>query len=226
MSDKKRILVINPNASTRVTQVIDRELNAIRKQTSFTIDVCDHPSAPPGIARQQDADMVAPLVQQTIRRERASAYVVACFSDPGLTGAREESKGSLVLGCGESAILHALTIGDQFGIISLSDLSTLRQRRMVRMMGLTSRYAGSAAISATAEEATSPLLIEKMVEAGRALASGGANVILMGCAGMAHFRSSLEDRLGMPVIDPTSSAVAMALGLCTLRESRLNESDP
>ena len=34
----------------------------------------------------------------------------------------------------------------------------------------------------------------------------------MGCAGMARHRRTLEDELGIPVIDPTQAAVAMAIG--------------
>ncbi|MBV9054460.1 MAG: Asp/Glu racemase, partial [Hyphomicrobiales bacterium] len=40
----------------------------------------------------------------------------------------------------------------------------------------------------------------------------GADAIIMGCAGMARHRRSLEEALGVPVIDPTQSAVAMAIG--------------
>jgi len=35
---------------------------------------------------------------------------------------------------------------------------------------------------------------------------------VMGCAGMARHRKPLEEALGIPVIDPTQAAVAMALG--------------
>ena len=47
----------------------------------------------------------------------------------------------------------------------------------------------------------------------------GADVIVMGCAGMARHRSPLEAALGVPVIDPTQAAVAMAIG--TLQAGRL-----
>jgi Asp/Glu/hydantoin racemase len=40
----------------------------------------------------------------------------------------------------------------------------------------------------------------------------GADVIIMGCAGMAKHRASLEDALGVPVIDPTQAAVSIAVG--------------
>ncbi|HKD57676.1 MAG TPA: aspartate/glutamate racemase family protein, partial [Hyphomicrobiaceae bacterium] len=39
-----------------------------------------------------------------------------------------------------------------------------------------------------------------------------ADVIVMGCAGMARHRQPLEAALGIPVIDPTQAAVAMAIG--------------
>lgn len=207
-----------------MTDVISVQIDALRRQSAYQVDVCQIDRAPAGIGRQSDADMAAPLVQEIVRSEKAAAYIIACFSDPGLLGAREDAgEQKIVLGCGESAILHALVMGDKFGVIALSALSVLRQRRMVRVMGLTERYAGSAAIDVSAEEATSPALIEQMVEAGQVLARQGANVILLGCAGMGHFRKRLEQRLGLPVIDPTSAALAMAFGLCALKDSRIDD---
>jgi allantoin racemase len=52
-----------------------------------------------------------------------------------------------------------------------------------------------------------------MIEVGRTLKDeDGTGAIVMGCAGMARHRRSLEQALGVPVIDPTQAAVAMALG--------------
>jgi allantoin racemase len=39
----------------------------------------------------------------------------------------------------------------------------------------------------------------------------GADVLVMGCAGMARYRAALEETLGVPVIDPTQAAVGMAI---------------
>jgi Asp/Glu/hydantoin racemase len=38
----------------------------------------------------------------------------------------------------------------------------------------------------------------------------------MGCAGMARYRQSLEDTLGVPVIDPSQAAVANAIAAVRL----------
>jgi len=40
----------------------------------------------------------------------------------------------------------------------------------------------------------------------------GANVIVMGCAGMARYRKALQRAVGVPVVEPTQAAVAMAIG--------------
>ena len=47
----------------------------------------------------------------------------------------------------------------------------------------------------------------------------GANVLIMGCAGMAHYRSILEDATDLPVVEPCQAAVSIALGQITLNLS-------
>ncbi len=44
----------------------------------------------------------------------------------------------------------------------------------------------------------------------------GADVLIMGCAGMANYRDILEVETGLPVIDPCQAAAAMALGQIAL----------
>ncbi len=52
-----------------------------------------------------------------------------------------------------------------------------------------------------------------MVEVGETLRDRhGADVLVMGCAGMARYRGRLEDRLGIPIVEPTQAAAAMAIG--------------
>ena len=45
----------------------------------------------------------------------------------------------------------------------------------------------------------------------------GADVLVMGCAGMARYRERLQRHVGLPVVEPSQAAVAMAIG-----RSRLN----
>ena len=208
-----RILVINPNSSGVVTAAIDRAVELLRRPGAPAISVTGLPDGPPGIATQRDADSVAPLLARLVAAETADAFVLACFSDPGLHAAREAANGRPVMGIAEWGILRALTLGERFGIIALSCASVARQRRYVRQMGVHGRYADSQAVDATAADTAGEAVRARLVAAGEVLVrQRGADVLVLGCAGMAQHRAPLAAALGVPVVEPTRQAVAAAIG--------------
>jgi Asp/Glu/hydantoin racemase len=116
------------------------------------------------------------------------------------------------MGIAEWGLLRALTLGEHFGIIALSRASIRRQQRMVRTMGLDARYAGSRAVDASATETTGEAARARLAEAGRALIErDGADVLVLGCAGMAAHRRPLAEALGVPVVEPVQQATSAAL---------------
>jgi Asp/Glu/hydantoin racemase len=92
--------------------------------------------------------------------------------------------------------------------------------RYLRQMGLLERLAGERPLNmSVAETASDGRTFERMIEVGGRLRDDdGANVIVMGCAGMARHRARLEAALGIAVIDPTQAAVAMAIGVVQCAE--------
>ncbi len=207
-----RILVMNPNSSAAVTSAIDAAMAPLRRPGGPEIAVAGLAEGPPGIASQADADSVVMPLVQWVQRDRADAFVLACFSDPGLAAVKEAAEGRPVMGIAEWGILRALTLGETFGIIALSPASVRRQQRYVRQMGVASRYAGSWPVDATAADTASPTMRERLCEAGRALAQQrGADVLVLGCAGMASHRAAIEAASGRPVIEPSQQAAAAAL---------------
>jgi allantoin racemase len=210
---KRRILVINPNSSAVVTAAIDAAVEPLRMTGGPKISVDFLKAGPPGVVTQQDADgVVMPLVAM-VRQDDADAFVIACFSDPGLHAAREAAAGRPVFGIAECGLLHALMLGDRFGVIALSPGSIKRQQRMVRQMGLYDRYAGSFAANLSPAQSTSSDMREQLAAAGRTLVSQhGADVLILGCAGMAGQRHALEEMIGRPVVEPTQQAVVAAIG--------------
>jgi len=205
--------VINPNSSIPVTAAIDAALQPLRLAGGPEVVVTRLAAGPPGILTQRDADSVAAPLAELVASDRADAFVIACFSDPGLHGAREAAQGRTVMGIGEWGVLSALTLGERFGILALSNASIRRQQRMVRQMGVESRYAGSWPIDASAAETTDSGVHDRLIEAGRALVrERGADVVVLGCAGMASQRAAIEQAIGRPVVEPSQRAVAAAIG--------------
>jgi allantoin racemase len=211
----ERIIVINPNSTVAVTASMDEGLAPLRIAGGPAIECLTLAEGPPGIESQGDADSVIAPLCRTIRARdnEASAFVVACFSDPGLHSAREATT-KPVLGIAECGILTALTMGQRFGVIAILAKSVPRHLRYIGAMGLTQRLAGDLPIGlGVTELVQEEVTLRRMIETGARLRDEkGADVLVMGCAGMARYRFRLQSVLGIPVVEPTQAAVAMAVG--------------
>ena len=219
-----RILVINPNSTEAVTRGIDEACAPLRMPGGPAIECVTLKEGPPGIETQQHVDGVIPhllsLVSQ--KEQQYSAFVIACYSDPGLHSLREATK-KPVLGISECGILTALTLGQKFGVIAILQQSIPRHLRYVAALGLTERLAGELPVGLSVTELSDEKkTFGRMVDAGKALRDQhGANVVIMGCAGMARYRKPLQDEIGIPVVEPTQAAVTMAIGRVRLNWSGL-----
>jgi len=209
------IFVINPNSSTVVTDAIDRAVEPLRLAGGPAIKCLTLKEGPPGIETQRHVDgVVDPLCRLAATLEEdAAAFVIACFSDPGLHSLREQSRRP-VLGISECSMLTALTLGQRFGIIAILPTSVPRHLRCIGAMGIRDRFASDRPLQlGVAELADGKRSLARMIEVGKVLRdTDGADVIVLGCAGMANHREALSEALRMPVVEPTQAAVAMAIG--------------
>ena len=207
------IVVINPNSNQAVTDGLDRALASFRLTGGPAIECVTLTEGPFGIESQLHSDQVVlPLVDLISRRSDASAFIIACYSDPGIDACRSVSPVP-VFGIQESGLLTALSRADRIGIVAIAEASEKRHRLYMRRMGVSSRIAGERALNMTVDEtARGTGTFTRLQEVGRALISDGAEALVLGCAGMAVHKAPLEQVLGIPVIDPTQAAVSMAMG--------------
>ena len=86
MGDQQRhILVINPNSNALVTEFMVRELRGFHFQEGPEIECVSLPEGPFGIESQADVEAVTlPLRKIVSKRRNVDAFVIACYSDPGL----------------------------------------------------------------------------------------------------------------------------------------------
>jgi Asp/Glu/hydantoin racemase len=214
----ERIVVINPNSSAAVTAAIDRALAPLRMAGGPEIDCVTLSEGPPGIETQAHVEQVVqPLRRLVLERSAAAAFVIACFSDPGLQLCRETTDRP-VFGIAEAGLLSALTRGERFGILAILPSSLARHLRYVRQLGLAERFAGDLPLGlGVVELADRARTLARMQQVGARLRDRhGADVLVLGCAGMADCRVPLQAALEVPVIDPTQAAVTMAIGAVRL----------
>lgn len=215
------LFVINPNSSQTVTDGIATALSPLQGMGA-PIRCLTLAEGPPGIESQAQADeTIAPMLRLAASLEpEAAGFVIACFGDPGVHALRCRTA-KPVLGIQEAAVATALTLGQRFGIIAILPASIPRHLRSLGAMGVLDRLAGDRALGLGVAELADPSLTQtRLFDTGRALRDqDGAEVLILGCAGMARYRPVLEQLLQIPVIDPCQAAVAMALGRIALAQT-------
>lgn len=211
------ILVINPNSSVSVTQSMQACLGPVENSTKHVITCIGLAEGPPGIETDEHVAQVVPHLLETVRRREANAYVLGCFSDPGIREVRRATSNPVV-GIAEAAYLAALALGDRFGIVSLGPSSVARHRRYLDDLGLAGRLAGDRSIDMTVTESMAGDIVEAVTGIGRTLRDAdGADVVILGCAGLGSYRETMEARLGLPIVDPVQAGVLLACNRLDLR---------
>ena len=219
----RTLFVINPNSTQAVTDHISLALEPYRVADGISI-VCETlRSGPPGIESQAHVDGISEKLIAYFdahpEHAQADAVVLACFSDPGFYAMRE-TLSCPVYGSAECAYLTAAAMGAKFGVISILSRAIPRHKRQVRLLGLEQKLAEDLAIEINVVDLVKEdITFARMKDVGTTLVrQHGANVVIMGCAGMARYRERLEEALQVPVIDPTQAAVGIALGNLLARQ--------
>ncbi len=203
------ILVINPNSSKAVTRSMEACL-APFDGNGHAIRCIELDRAPIGIETDDHVEAVIPLLIEAVQSERADAIVVSCFSDPGIAAVRAASRVP-VTGIAEAAYLTALSLGSRFGIVSLGQSSIDRHRRYLEALKIEGRLAGDRSIDMTVAELMARDVVEPVTRIGSILRDeDGADVVILGCAGLGNYRQALQAKLGLPVVDPVQAGVAIA----------------
>lgn len=205
------IRVLNPNSNTQVTAAIAAGLRDFEIPGKVDI-ICETlETGPIGIETERHVAEVAIPTVDHLAAHSADAHVIACYSDPGLALARAELD-TPVFGVMESAVMLAATRGARFGVVALSEPAIKRHLRALAAMGMLDRLAAERAVGVSVAESAGEEALHNLTQTARDLRDqDGADVVILGCAGMARHRGAMEAKLGIPVIDPSQAAVATAL---------------
>ena len=212
-----KIMIINPNSSLEMTAHLDRVLNKIKGEHTELTVTCP-PNGPLAIESSYDEAMCAPGVLELVKKaneEKYDAVILACFSDPALEQAREISD-ILVTGIEEISLHVAAMLGSKFTVLTMTDKRVPSKEAHVRRFKLEGSLAsvrplGMSVAEIEAYEKRACAQILKVAK--EAAEKDGAEVIVLGCAGMAGYADVVRSDLGMEVIDPSSLALKVTEAL-------------
>jgi len=222
-----KIMVINPNTSESMTDHIREELNRIKRPDTELTVVCAE-SGPETIESAYDEAHAVPPTLELVKRANEEGYdaiILACFSDPGLDAAKEISE-IPVIGIEEVTLHIAAMLGAKFTVLTPRRERIPSKREDVCRRGLEHFLASirSLDLSVAETDADPQKTKKKVVEVAKAaVEEDGAEVMILGCAGMAGYAPELESKLGVKVLDPSAVALKMAEAMVDLglRHSKL-----
>ena len=154
---------------------------------------------------------------------RPDSVLLACFGDPGLAGLRELSPVP-VAGMAEASLAAAAALGGRIGVLT----GGVRWVPMLEEYAAAIGFGGRVLVRAVpptggAIAADPDAALEGLTAAARALIAAGAEVVVLGGAGLAGLAGRIGTALPVPVLDSLACGVANALMLARLAPARAAE---
>ncbi len=214
-----KLLIINPNISASVTELIGQEARRIASPSTEITTL----TAELGVAYIEtrfEAMIGAYATAELAARHAAQhdAVIVAAFGDPGLAALREVLD-IPVLGLTESALMSACMLGQRFSIIAISRRISAWYRETVLANGLLDRLASIRTLDQRVQNISSIQLDhadELKALCMQAIEHDGADVLIIAGAPLAGLARAIASEIPVPLVDGVSSAVRHAESLVAL----------
>ncbi len=205
-----KALVINPNTSPSMTGEIEETAGRIFAPP-WTYVVAMAPAGPESLESWTDYHLASVCVLPLLEKHAdADGVVLACFGDPGLY-LLKESCDVPAIGIAEASMSISLMLGARFGILAGMGRAVELMDSMVRTYGLESRYAGTRSLEMRVLdfEKDRDITVDRLEQVGLTLRKRGAEVLILGCAGLTGFVEEVQQRLSIPIIDPVDAGCRM-----------------
>lgn len=213
------ILLVNPNVTEAVTEVIAQEARRCAS-AGTTIQSATAPFGTQYIANRAEAAIAGHAVLDAIASHQVGcdAAIIAAFGDPGLAAAKELFD-IPVVGITEAALLTAWMLGRRIAIVCMTARLRTWYQECAAEHGLDSRLVSVRAlehppqdISKAREQAT-----EQMIAlCNDAVNQDDAEVIIVGGGPLAGLAHEIAHMVPVPTLDGVTCAVHMAQALVAI----------
>src|SRR4051794_17161590 len=192
------IKVINPNTTWAMTEKIGDCARSVAA-AGTVIEAVSPTMGPASIESHYDEALAVPGLLAEIAKgelDGVDGYVIACFGDPGLDAARELAHGP-VIGIAEAAMHTASYLGRGFSVVTTLGRTKGRAWELAARYGMTSFCRNVRACEIPVLELDVPGSAARELitqECLRAVDEDDADVLVLGCAGMADLCGYLSER--------------------------------
>jgi allantoin racemase len=205
-----KILVINPNSDAAMTAAIQRSAEAFA-QGAFEVRTVSTPGAPTFIESHASEIQCGPGMLGLMEEYEGDydAFVIACHSDVNIEAVREATR-KPVIGIGEASMKLASFLGRTFSVVTTHRHSVPGKLEQIRRLHLQDQVASVRPPDPGDEGLGAADLFVELSR--RARDEDGAEVIVLGCAGLAGMDRTIRETLDLPVLDGVVCALILATG--------------
>ena len=174
------------------------------------------PRGPESVETAEAYAEVEPLIIELVKGIHAGydAVIVNCFLDPGVAKLRKILNNKVVVGPCEASLSLARNLSDKVAVVTVGgDVETLGLiKERIKSLGFENVVVGVKGISLRVIELDRDreVTLRHLVNEAAKAVSEGADVIVLGCTGLAGMAREVSDAVGVPVIDPAWSALKIA----------------
>lgn len=228
-----KLMILNPNTSKDFTKAIQLVGDSVK--SPGTELVCLNPTSGPRSIESIYDELLSsgPCLEIIINHQAIyDGFIIACYGNHPVINAAREMLNQPVIGIMEASLYLACAVGRNFSVITSGDRAVTMFWEAVRAFGLKERCASirSTSTPVLALEGAERAKVEELIltEAQKAVEMDGAEVISLGCAGMAGLDRHLTSELGIPVIDGVAAAVKFVEALvgCGIQTSKRRAYSP
>jgi len=213
------ILVVNVNTSEAVTETIRASAAAAAGPGTEVVALTPH-FGPESVESNFESYLSAVAVMDRVVTYDGpyDAVVHAGFGEHGREGLQDLLEVPVV-DITEAAAHVACLLGRRFGVVTSLDRAAPAIEDRLLLAGLAGRCSGVRSVDLPVLEleadpgTTAAAFVE---QARRCVADDGAEVVCLGCAGMAGVTEAVRDALDVPVVDGVAAAVRLAESLVAL----------
>ena len=213
----KRLLVINPNTSERVSALLQTHVQAAAGSHVQVRTVTARFGAPyiadeASYAVASHAALDAWAAALASDESKPDAVLIGCFGDPGLMALRESSPVP-VTGLAEAAFIEAARHG-RYAIVTGGERWGPMLQRLAQALGQAQQLAGIHTVVPTgAQLAADPAAAHRLLalacrDAAHQL---GVQAVILGGAGLAGMAAAIQGDVPVPVIDSVTAGAHWAL---------------
>ena len=208
-----KILVINPVTTEEWLKEDKEYLQGVADEGTEVV-ITGLEKGPKSIETFHDEVYAGPGILRLVKQlsSDVDAIMINCFADPALDAAREVTD-KPVLGPAETSMTVALHLGSKFSVISTFANTAPWVRLQAIKLGVERRLASAIGVEIPVLdlEGNPQRAVNEIVRgAEKAIKRDGAEVIILGCTGMAPLAEEVRERLSVPLIEPAAVTLKMA----------------